>query len=61
MPLAGNFLRSESVARGEGNSKSQNARPTCTGLLLIMFCHDFPANSADAGFKTQSADNLFQQ
>jgi hypothetical protein len=30
-------------------------------LLLVVFCNDFSANTADAGFETQSTDNLFEQ
>jgi hypothetical protein len=54
------WLSSALERRGLGSSRFK-----CTSklfpLLLIVFCNDFPANTADAGFQTQSADNLLEQ
>jgi hypothetical protein len=46
---------------GQACRHYSNAFPTFFFPLSFLFGHDFPADSTDSGFETQSADNLLEQ
>ena len=60
------YLREESSQGAEQRNRAKfvavsQVRFQFSSLLLFLFSQDLPADSTDAGFETQSADNLFEQ